>query len=148
MIYADIVSTVALLAAIFSLGWQVYTWMHQKKREEAPILKVFSLRKEMHNSLGKVQINNYFVIQNVGLCGITVLDCLIDGLPINQYKHEFLDANITIIGAKIEPQNSARCFWLCSVSSKIGAGSIVKLSYQSDAGKRFVKEYTLSEGQE
>jgi hypothetical protein len=147
MIYANIVSTIALGAAIGSLIWQVYTWLHRKKREETPMLRVFILREETHDHFGKIQSNFYFVIQNVGSCGITVLDCKINDFPIYQ-SEAFENAKTNIIGAKIEPKNSVRCMWIWELDHRIGLGANVKLSYKSDSGKTFEKDYTLSEGQE
>ena len=144
MIYANIISTIALILALVSLGWQVYTWRHRKKREETPMLRVFILREEKHDHFGKIQSYFYFVIQNVGSCGITVLDCKINDLPICQYK-EFINADINIIGAKIEPMNSVRCTWLWMLNSKIRLGTDVKLSYKSDSGKTYHRAFTLSE---
>ena len=144
MSYADIVATIALLAALVSLGWQIYTWLHKKKSEETPMLKVFVKSKEVHDFQGKIQRHCYFVIQNVGTCGITVLNCTINNIQIDKYDR-FINADTSIIGAKIEPKNSASCLWLWEIDSKISLGDDVKLSYKSDTGKTYKKVFTLYE---
>ena len=144
MSYADIVATIALFAALVSLGWQIYTWLHKKKCEETPMLKVFVKSKEEHDSFGKTHCYRYFTIQNVGTCGITVLNCTINNIQIDKYDR-FENANSTIIGAKIEPQNSACCPWLWEIDHQITLGNDVKLSYKSDSGKNYKKVFTLYE---
>ena len=112
------------------------------------MLKVFILDKERHDDFGKFQKCYYFVIQNVGICGVTVLSCTINGVPIEQYE-EFYGSSVTIIGAKIEPENSVLCQWLVNfVLTKVTLGSIVRLVYLSDGGKKYEKDFTLSEEME
>ena len=144
MIYANIVSTGALFLASISLGWQIYTWLHRKKREETPMLRVFVLREDKLDLSGKPHSDFYFVIQNVGSCGITVLDCKINDLPICQ-SEAFINSNICIIGAKIEPMNSVRCTYIWQFDRRIELGADVKLSYKTNTGKTFHNTFTLSE---
>ena len=109
------------------------------------MLKLFIQYREWHDHFGKIQSSYYFVIQNVGTCGITVLSCSINGLPIEQYE-EFSESNSMIIGAKIEPKNSVRCQWLLGfMPTRVSIGNIVKLGYLSDAGIKYEKDFTLSE---
>ena len=144
MSYADIVATIALLAALVSLGWQIYTWLHKKKCEETPVLKVFVMGKEEHNVWGKLQYHRYFTIKNIGVCGFIVLDCTINNTSIDKYSC-LVNAGTAIIGAKVEPQNSACCQWCFEPGCKIRLGDDVKLSYKSDTGKTYKKVFTLYE---
>ena len=138
MIYANIVSTLALIAAFFSLGWQIYTWLHQKKREETPLLRVTTIKKDGHR---------IFYIQNIGKCGVVILSCVIDSIPIESYR-PIKNPN-TIIGAKVGPGNaiSSQIVTWYGYSSDL-QGKLAKIKCQLDSGKTIEVEYTLSEEQE
>ena len=135
MIYANVVSTLALLIGLFSVGWQVYTWLHQKKREETPTLKV---------CLRKKQNGDFFVIENVGLCGITILDCTVNNLKLGEIR-AITDAS-HIINARIEPQNCLAVSFFASRSTleETPIDSPVKLKIKVDSGKIFEIPYTLT----
>ena len=150
MSYADIVASIALLVALTSLGWQIYTWSHQKRREEMPILKVVIKKRETKHDEKFSHAFNFdgfrrtFYIQNIGFYDIRILSCSIDSVPIE--TNSFIKDSNVIIGAKVGPGNS--------VSSPIDKfygnscnllGKTVKIKCVLDSGKNFEKEYTLSE---
>ena len=145
MIYADIVSTVALLAAIFSLGWQVYTWKEQRKHEEMPLLKVGFRKKQIWGANGKVKNSVKLVVENVGNCGVTILSCKINNRSIDEISWILEPQNI--IGAKLEPKNILCCNYVATNYSYqvIPLGSSMQMKYKADSGKTIDKEYTLSE---
>ena len=140
-----IATSLSFIVALIALILQFCDSNRQKEKEETPKLKVFIQDKEKHDCRGGVHSCFYFVIENVGSCGITVLNCLIDGVPIEQCE-ELHESKRTILGAKIEPYNSARCMWLRAEEYGIvRPGNNVKLSYKSDTGKNFERDYTISE---
>ena len=137
MIYADVVATGALLIALFSVGWQVYTWLHQKKREETPNLNV---------RLRKIQGKDFFVIENVGKCGITILDCTINNFKLDQCLAAD-KAHSNISSVRIEPQNLLNVSWYKSRGTlrQTPIGSPVELKIKTDSGKFFELVYNLYE---
>ena len=136
MSYANIVSTIALVIAALSLVWQVHIWLHQKKQEGMPNLKV---------GLRKRQKDYSFVIENMGKCAVTILECTINDLNIINCAAIHNAANI--INARIEPQNSLVHPFLATRGSmqQMPFGSPVKLKIKVDSGKFFEKEYAFSE---
>ena len=139
-----IATSLSFVVALVALILQFYVSRRQKEKDETPKLKVFIQDKERHDSFGGTHSCFYFVIENVGPCGITVLNCLIDGIPIEQCE-ELHESKSIILGAKVEPYNSARCLWIRAEDyNKVRPGSNVKLFYKSDTGRNFERDYTIS----
>lgn len=145
MTYANIVSTLALAVGAASLGWQVITWIDKKKQKNTPKLKAFIKNKPTDNGLGKTIVESRFVIKNIGQCGVTILNCEINGKSITEIE-ELWDSNV-IIGAMLQPQYSIQCFRapVMNGCNQVMIGSIVKLTYKSDSGKTHSDRVTLSE---
>ncbi len=123
----------------------------RKEKDETPNLKVYIQMIERHNGFGN-SINCYtsyrFFIQNVGLCGVTILACEVNGKQVTEYNQELVKPEI-IIGAILEPHNSINCVLKRSRAlHQIEAGSTVKLVYKSVLGKTYSTILTLSEEQE
>ena len=148
MSYADIVATIALFAALVSLGWQIYTWLYQEKQKEA--LSLIVCIKKNRIERGKILpvgislcSESFLYIQNRGALGVTVLKCEVNNTSIAELREDICEPE-KILGAKIEPLNSISCE-LCFAHRKINAGDCVKLTCKFASGKIAEKEYTLSE---
>ena len=150
MSYSDTVATAALLAAFLSLGWQIYTWLHQKKREETPILRMIIKKKEIklwESVPAPFRFNivhKTFYIQNIGSCSVEILNCSIDSVPVGLYSN-IKEPNV-IIGAKIGPGNSVSSpiEKLYGVPNNL-QGKLAKIKCKLASGNIFEAEYTLSE---
>ena len=127
MSYADIVATIALFAALVSLGWQIYTWREQRKREETPQLKVGLQKKRTLAANGKGTTSVNFVVENVGNCGVTILSCKINNKSIDEFRWILEPQNI--LGAKLEPKNILCCNYLVTNATfqEIPQGSPVQI---------------------
>ena len=149
--YNDIVSTLAFAATLFMSIWTVCTWIYQKKQKESLLLKVCIKRVLIDQGKDIPRIlcptgENYLSIQNIGIRGITILDCQIDNISIVELKNDVSKPH-DVIGAKLEPYNSIRCD-LFRGHKKVRNGDRIKLICRSESGKTIEKEYTLCEEQE
>lgn len=139
-----LIALAALGVSILSILWQFHTWRHQKKREDTPLLKVFIKKRSISIGQGQSMIETQFVIQNIGTCGVKILDCTINGKPITEYKELFESERI--IGAIVQPDLSIYCLRdpVLNAPNDVTTGSHVKLKYKADSGKTFQKDFTLS----
>lgn len=142
--YTNIVTTVGTLGTLFLIGWNVFVWNQKKKQDEKPILRVFIKNRSISIGHGQSMIESQFVIQNIGTCGVKILDCTINGKPITEYKELFESERI--IGAIVQPELSIYCLRdpVLNAPNDVTTGSHVKLKYKADSGKTFQKDFTLS----
>ena len=137
------IALAALSVSIISIFWQFHTWKHQKKREGTPLLKAFIMNTPL-NVGGHQTVESYFVVKNIGQCGVTILDCEINGKPITKFE-ELIDSDV-IIGAMLPPQEGIiQCprFPLMNTENQVKIGSPVKLTCKADSGKKFYIKISL-----
>lgn len=148
MRYADWIGILGFILALISLGWQIFTWKEQRKRDDTPLLKVGFRKKQTLGANGKLKTSVRLVVENVGNCGVTIICCKINNKMIDEFPGILEPQNI--IGAKLEPKNILSCNYVATNHSvqAIPLGSTVQMKYKADSGKTFDKEYTLSEESE
>ena len=138
----------ALAVSIVSILWQFFTWRQKRRIDETPKLKVFFKINDVHLSTGHIMKSSVFVIKNIGTCGVTILDCEINGKPITAFEE--LGDSEQIIGAILQPDHSIQCsrFPGINTCNQVTIGSVVKVTYKADSGKTLHKIFTLSEDAE
>lgn len=126
-----------------SLFSNIFTWF-SKERREKPTSFIAFIYNEEKNYPGCSYKVPHFVIKNIGKNSALILDCLIDGVPITEYK-EVIDAK-RIIGIILRSTQSIDCERLPGIEKNkyIDIGGHVTIIYKSDSGKTLRDNCSIS----